>query len=95
MKAKSIIIVQTPVHFKVFTQVTCLMDEDELAQAKKERPDLIFQLASKLPDIVQEEVESRLPLVEAVEDETKGITVKGMTLPANLDYLINKVLEKE
>jgi hypothetical protein len=102
MKAKSIIIVQTPVHFKAFTQVTCLMDDDELEQAKKERPDLIFRKAQELP--VQEPIPEPahgfqtldcepVELKELTEDQ--GITVKGMTLPANLDYLIQKVIGKE
>lgn len=98
MKHKSIIVISTPVSAKAFTQVTVLMDEDELAEAKLERPDLIFQLAADLPAEVPgvPGVPVEAPAQEGVVlTEEQGITIKGMTLPHNFTELVNKVMEKK
>ena len=91
MKSKHIVIVSTPVYKKSFTQVTCMMTDQELEDAKLERPDLMFMKANDLPveDSIQEVCES-LPDSEQLPPltEEQGITVKGMTLPHNLDDLI-------
>jgi hypothetical protein len=91
MKHKNIVIIQTPVYAKSFTQVTCLMSDDELAAAKLERPDLVFMLAKDMPKDEVQQQEEQLSLPGLREDQ--GITVKGMTLPANIDEMIEKVLE--
>jgi hypothetical protein len=84
------VVIQTPVSSKSFTQVTCLMTDEEFEAAKLERPDLIFKLASELP--VEDKVKQ---VVVPEEDETKGITVRGMTIPHDIDNLINQLFEKE
>jgi hypothetical protein len=85
---KNLVVIQTPLSSTTFTQVTCLMTDKELEEAKKERPDLIFRQATDLPT---EEPQSEAALVP--EDETKGITIRGMTLPHNLDEMINNLLK--
>ena len=89
--SKSIIIIQTPVCSTSFKQVTCLMSDEELKAAKLERPDLVFKLADELPSTGDFTPEIK----QEPDDETKGITVRGLTLPHDLDYLINQVLAKE
>jgi len=87
---KSLVIIQTSVAAKSFTQVTCLMSDEEFESAKKERPDLIFTKAAEMPsdgDYIPE-----LPVGGIVEDETKGITVTGMALPHDLEARANKIL---
>lgn len=90
MKHKNLVIIQTPVSSTVFTQVTCLMSDEEFEEAKQERPDLVFMLASELP--VEAPKQEPLPVPVGLRDD-QGITVTGMTLPANIDELIEKVLE--
>jgi hypothetical protein len=88
---KHIVIIQTPVSSKSFTQVTCLMSEEEYEAAKLERPDLVFKLATDLDSTPEETGTEPQP----PEDETKGITITGLTLPHNLDTLINQLFEKD
>ena len=92
MKAKDIIIIQTPVSSKTFTQVTCLMDEDELSQAKLERPDLVFIRASEMPEAVNIPDPDK-PSIRNL-DNPLGITIRGMTLPADLEEQLEKLQEK-
>lgn len=89
---KHIVVIRTPLSSSTFTQVTCLMSDEELTIAKAERPDLIFAIASDLKDELKNKEE--LP-VAIPDDETKGITVKGMTLPHDLDALINHLFEEK
>lgn len=96
MKAKHIVVIETPISTKSFTQVTCLMTDEEFEEAKRERPDLVFTMAADLPvstdsidNTVEEPKTESLPALR----EDQGITITGMTLPHDLDILINKVLE--
>jgi|SRR5580692_952880 hypothetical protein len=92
---KRMVIIQTPVFSSSFTQVTCLMTEDEYELARTERPDLVFRYASEMEEVPEgSPVGPDLTLVQEPEDETKGITVKGLTLPHDLDALINHLFEK-
>lgn len=94
---KNIVVIKTPITQQGFTQVTCMMSDDELREAKAERPDLIFTLARDMEEAVGIETGEREPIPEipVIEDETKGITVRGMTLPHNLEYLIDEVLKEK
>lgn len=72
---KQIIIIETPPTAAKFIQVTALMSDAEIEQAKKERPDLIF----RIPD--------HMVVEHALQDELQGKEPEGeslttMTIPA-------------
>jgi hypothetical protein len=74
MEHKKIIVIETPPTMVPFKQVTTLMTEEELATAKKERPDLIFRLAEELPSTGDVQI----------PEDTYGVSVKGMITPGDL-----------
>jgi hypothetical protein len=84
MYDKRIVVIETSPTSKIFKQVTCLMTDEELAEAKLERPDLIFRLKEDL----QPEKEP-----EIVIDESKGISIKGMSLPYNIEDKLKEILK--
>ena len=84
-KKKNIVVITTPPWALQFISVTDMLTDEELAQARLERPDLIFTLASQLP---KEEEIKPVP----VEDVSKGITVTGMTLPADFEDRVKSIL---
>lgn len=85
MYDKRIVVIQTSPTAKYFKQVTCLMNDNELVQAKLERPDLIFRLKE---DLKQAE---DIPIQEI--DESKGISIHGMTLPYNIEERLKEILK--
>lgn len=87
---KRIVLIETPVFMKSFTQVKCEMTDEELEQAKKERPDLVFRLIKDLPLELLPKKEERTPSI--FDDETKGITLHGMSLPHNFEEQVDKIL---
>jgi hypothetical protein len=91
---KRIVLIETPVFMKSFTQVKCEMTDEELEQAKRERPDLVFRLIKDLPISLpeKEEVKEERP-PSLFDDETRGITVRGMTLPYDFEDKVQKVLD--
>lgn len=86
---KSIVVVRTPIFSKAYTQVTCLMSDEELEEAKAERPDLEFE---KLQEEVQEAKEATSTVDNGV---AKGITVKGMVMPYDIEDQIYEVLDEK
>ena len=68
-----------------------MMTDEELAAAKLERPDLIFKLASELSanelDNIKKESEDEV----MAEDDSKGITITGMTLPSDFEDQVRKL----
>ena len=88
---KNIVIIQTPPTAIKFISVTDLMTDEELAAAKLERPDLIFKLASELSanelDNIKKESEDEV----MAEDDSKGITITGMTLPSDFEEQVRKL----
>ena len=87
---KRIVLIETPIYQKSFTQVTCEMTDEELEQAKRERPDLVFRLLKDLPISLPDKEEVQPSLFD---DETRGITVRGMTLPYDFEEQVDKVLD--
>jgi hypothetical protein len=91
---KSIVVIRTPIFAKAFTQVTCLMSDGELEEAKSERPDLTFEkLIPELDTSVATEViESQLD--KEMEDVNigPGITVRGMVQPFDIEEQAAKLL---
>ena len=82
-----------------FVQVTCLMSDEELSEAQLERPDLVF---TKLSDEVNLNTEiaaqafENNSLPEEVEvDISKGITVRGMVMPYDIEEQAAKILNEE
>lgn len=71
---KKIVVIETPPTMTPFRQVTTMMDEEELKQARKERPDLLFKLAEELPSEGE---------FEEVEDK-HGVSVRGMITPGSM-----------
>jgi hypothetical protein len=69
-EAKHIVIIETPPTAARFIQVTCLMSGSELAQAKAERPDLIF----RIPDHMINEKDAQEPPT-SVEKFGTGMTL--------------------
>ena len=88
---RRIIIIQTPATSSTFTQVTCLMSEEELKEAKEERPDLLFTYADELPSAGEFAEPDDLDW----EKDPKGITVRGMTMPHDIEEQARKILGEE
>lgn len=84
---KHIVEIKTPPSAKRFVQVTCLMTDEELLEAQLERPDLIFRKCEPEPVAVQ--------VVPEVEDLDKGITVRGMVMPYDIEEQAAKILNEE
>jgi hypothetical protein len=89
---KRIVLIETPVFMKSFTQVKCEMTDEELEQAKRERPDLVFRLIKDLPISLPEKVKEEIQ-PSLFDDERRGITVRGMTLPYDFEDKVQKVLD--
>lgn len=68
---RSIYVISTPPTAVEQISVTALLSDEELKEAKKERPDLIFTPGTELPEAA-----------EVIEEEPvlEPLTVKGMTL---------------
>ena len=66
--------------------IQAMMSQEELELARKERPDLIFT-------IQQAEVEEVKAIPDKPLREDQGISIRGMTLPYDLDDRIRKVLD--
>ena len=80
---KQIVIIETPPTSPQFIQVTALMTDQELEQAKKERPDLIFRIPV------------HMAIEKALLEEPEGESLNGMTLPADVQERWLKDLVKE
>lgn len=72
-ETKKIVVVETPPTMTPFKQVTTLMTDAELEEAKKERPDLIFKLAEELPSQGEVDIENKY-----------GVSVRGMITPGKM-----------
>lgn len=86
---KNIVTISTPPWYKHQIRVVDLLSDEELAQAKLERPDLIFTLGRDLPE--------EKPVEESVFnlDNPVGFDVTTMAQPVDLEERIDKLLEKK
>ena len=93
---KHIVVIETPPWATRRIQVTDLMSLEELEEAKRERPDLIFTLAKDLPE--------KEPVSEPVSDKSdkpsrfslenpKGYSIHGMVMPHNLEDIVKDLEE--
>jgi len=93
---RKIYIIETPPTSKVFQQVVWVASEEELAQAKKERPDLIFRLP--LPEehaVLQGDAEvmenTEIPDIELTSEQKHIMEV--INTPMSLHGFGSKKLE--
>ena len=71
--SRRIIVIQTPRTAKKFMQVAALMNDEELADAIQECPDLIFQVAEEPPSTGE----------LLLEQEKPWISLRRMMTPGN------------
>lgn len=88
MNNKNIVTISTPPWFKDQRVVVDLMSDEELEQAKLERPDLIFTLGKHLPE---DTVIDNGPSIHNL-DNPVGFDVNTMTQPVDIEDRINKLL---
>ena len=83
---KRIVSVETPPCVLPFRQFIDMLTDEEITQARKERPDLVFRVMADGEVVNQPSGPSIMDM-----DNPKGISVKGMVLPTNLEDLIDKL----
>lgn len=84
---KFLVVIRTAPTVSPFQEITWLCTEEELELAKKERPDLIFTKGEELPP--GGDVEYEKPVIVK-----GGITVRGMTLPYDIEEQAKKILDE-
>lgn len=95
---RRIVVIQTAPTATRLIQVTELMSEEELQQAKKERPDLIFRYAADLAPVTEKQIEQTKMQDGGLIDKplrVAGLTHNGMTLPVDYYERLDKIIRQE
>lgn len=97
---RRIVVIQTAPTATRLIQVTELMSEEELAQAKKERPDLIFRYAADLVPVTSSDIEmvrAKEKLGQDIQEvlNVSGLSHSGMTLPVDYHERLDRIIHQE